>query len=99
MSLSVQLADARQQAAQMSAALEAARAQMQAQQAAVVVREGETGNLAKELQAAQAALRRERAGAQELRRILDALKPKAGVSRGGAEGTPRDAGGICPRIL
>lgn len=79
MSLSVQLADARREAMQMSAALEAARAHLQAQQAVVAARESETSGLGCELEAAQAALRKERAAAQELRRILDALRPKAGA--------------------
>eukprot|EP00887_Chlorella_sp_A99_P003111 scaffold9.g3111.t1 len=77
MALSVQLADAHQQVGQMAAALEQAKAHLQQQQQLVAQREQQCSELAQRAEGAEAALRRERAAAGELRRALDALRPKA----------------------
>ncbi|KAL4427721.1 hypothetical protein ABPG75_001810 [Micractinium tetrahymenae] len=77
--LSVQLSDAKQQVAQLTSALEQARAHLQAQQTALAQQQNERQQLQQRAEAAEAALEKQRAATAELRKVLDALRPKAGA--------------------
>lgn len=74
LSLSGQLADAKQQVQQLAAALEQAREHLQAQQTALASQTGGRAELQQRAEAAEAALEKQRAATAELRRVLDALK-------------------------
>lgn len=76
--LSLQLSDAKQQAAALAAALEQAREHLQAQQTALTQQQGERQELLQRAEGAEAALEKQRAATAELRRVLDALRWAAG---------------------
>ncbi|KAI7842691.1 hypothetical protein COHA_003622 [Chlorella ohadii] len=80
--LSGQLSDARQQVSTLAAALEQARAHLEAQQTALAQQQAERLELVQRTEAAEAAADKQRAAAGELRRVLDALRPKAGALAG-----------------